>query len=142
MSFSVALPVRFRDCDPAGIAYFPRLLALLDAAVEDWTAAVLGVGRAAMHLEMRLGLPAVDLRTRFRAPARLGDSLDFGVTVAGLGRTSLTLDVACAALDARLVLVLTDLGAMRPVAWPRDWRARLEPLLEGARAPLMSGAET
>jgi 4-hydroxybenzoyl-CoA thioesterase len=135
MSFVAALPVRFQDCDPAGIAYFPRLLALVDAAIEDWTADALGTSRAEMHLEMGLGLPTVDLRTRFRAPARLGDVLELAVTVAALGRTSLTLAVTSPALDARLVLVLTDLAAMRATAWadaPRNWRARLETLLSSA----------
>jgi 4-hydroxybenzoyl-CoA thioesterase len=135
MSFQVDLPVRFADCDPAGIAYFPRLLALVDAAVEDWTAAALGVDRQHLHQGMRLGLPTVTLETSFLSPARLGDRLAFDVRPIRLGTTSLTLDVRAAnagrpCLEARLVQVLTDLQGMRPSPWPEGWRARLSPSLE------------
>ncbi len=131
MSFAVQLPVRFADCDPAGIAYYPRLLALADAAVEDWTAATLGLGRAELHHERRLGLPTVKLESSFHTPARLGDRLSFQVTVEALGTSSVTLaivvDVAgTRCLDARLVQVLTDLARMAAVPWPANWRAALQ----------------
>jgi 4-hydroxybenzoyl-CoA thioesterase len=130
MTFSVTLPVRFADCDPAGIAYFPRLLALVDAAVEDWTDEALGCSRSTLHLKKRLGLPTVQLETEFRAPARLGDQLSFLVRVERVGTTSLTLLVDCSALSARLVQVLTDLQTMRSCPWPAAWHNRLASLAE------------
>lgn len=135
MTFRVSLPVRFADCDPAGIAYFPRLLALVDAAVEDWTAQALGVDRQRLHAGMRLGLPTVTLETEFLAPARLGDRLAFDVRVTRVGTTSLALAVSAAiddriCLEARLVQVLTHLDTMRPSPWPESWRARICPLSE------------
>src|SRR3546814_2977606 len=75
----VSLPVRFAHCDPAGIAYFPRLFELVDAAVEEWTAAAVGVARAEMHGPLRLGLPTVDLHATFAAPCRLGETLEIAV---------------------------------------------------------------
>jgi 4-hydroxybenzoyl-CoA thioesterase len=124
------LPVRFRDCDPAGIAYFPALLALVDAAVEDWTPAAAGSSRAEMHGAPRRGLPTVDLRVTFTAPCRLGEVLDFDVRVLALGDSSVTLNVVvtCAGAQrfgATLVQVLIDLDTGRPVAWPADASARL-----------------
>lgn len=144
MSFVVALPVRFADCDPAGIGYFPRLLALVDAAVEDWTAAVLGADRAELHQGRRLGLPTVSLQTAFRAAVRLGDRLELEVQVERVGRSSITL-LVCGrvaqrlCLEARLVQVLTDLETMRPSPWPDAWRAALQPVpdLETALAPVV-----
>ena len=135
MSFRVSLPVRFADCDPAGIAYFPRLLALVDAAIEDWTAATLGVGRDRLHGELRLGLPTVSLETGFSAPARLGDLLLFEVRVLRLGTASVTLAVSARAgprlcLEAQLVQVLTNLETMRPEPWPDAWRAAIIPVCE------------
>jgi 4-hydroxybenzoyl-CoA thioesterase len=135
MSFRVSLPVRFADCDPAGIAYFPRLLALVDAAIEDWTAHVLGVDRQGLHAGMRLGLPTVMLESAFLSPARLGDLLDFEVGVTRLGTTSVGLAVTAAVaerpcLEARLVQVLTNLDTMRPSPWPESWRARICPIKE------------
>ncbi len=131
MTFAVTLPVRFADCDPAGIAYFPRLLALVDAAIEDWTAATLGIDRRAFHLDRRLGLPTVSLETRFRAPARLGDRLRLTVAVEAIGHSSIrlavTADVAgTTCLETRLVQVLTDLDSMQSRPWPAAWRAALD----------------
>lgn len=135
MTFRVAIPVRFADCDPAGIAYFPRLLALVDAAVEDWTAQAVGVDRQRLHAGMRLGLPTVTLEADFQAPARLGDRLDMEVRVSRLGTTSVALVVIAAiagraCLEARLVQVLTNLDTMRPLPWPAGWRTMLAKLSE------------
>jgi 4-hydroxybenzoyl-CoA thioesterase len=135
VTFTTAFPVRFGDCDPAGIAYFPRLLALIDAAVEDWTAATLGADRRTLHLEQHLGLPAAKLETEFQSPARLGDRLDMSVGVERLGTSSLALVITGSingqpCLVARLVLVLTDLSAMRPIPWPDTWRQELLPVAE------------
>lgn len=135
MSFSLTLPVRFADCDPAGIAYFPRLLALVDAAIEDWTEATLGHSRGTLHLDRRIGLPTVQLETGFLAPARLGDRLRLDVAVQNLGTTSLSLLVsgrvaARLCLEARLVQVLTDLGSMRPMPWPPAWRTMISTHLQ------------
>lgn len=128
------LPIRFRDCDPAGIAYFPALLALADAAVEDWTPAATGWTRADMHGRLRLGLPTADLRVAFTAPCRLGEELDFSVAPTALGRSSVTLAVearhdGAPRFAATLAQVLIDLDSGRPVPWPADVRARLEPLV-------------
>ena len=130
MSFAVSLPVRFADCDPAGIAYYPRMLALVDAAIEDWTAAAIGVTRAAMHMEQRLGLPTVDLHAVFAKPCRLGDVLDIGVTTGMLGNSSIALTVrADVAGEARytgeLKQVLMNIDTGRATPWPAAWRERL-----------------
>jgi len=140
MSFTVSLPVRFADCDPAGIAYFPRLLALLDAAIEDWTAATLAVDRSVMHGARRLGLPTVRLETDFHAPARLGTTLEWEVCIDRVGQTSVALVVVArhgnlAFLTARLVQVLTCLDTMRPKPWPADWRDRLTQQSDCAAPP-------
>lgn len=130
MSVTVSLPVRFGHCDAAGIAYFPRLFELVDAAVEDWTAAVLGVTRAEMHGPLRRGMPTVDLRASFAAPCRLGEMLDIAVAVERAGTSSVDLAATAtvggaARFAMRLTQVLMDLDTARAVPWPAAWRARL-----------------
>ena len=131
MAFSVDLPIRFGDCDVAGIAYYPRLLALVDAAIEDWTMDAIGVDRATMHKRHRLGLPTLTLTTHFERPCRLGETITFTVTVATLGDSSITLDVAAQhagdrRFSARLVQVLMDIESAQKVSWPDGWRSRVE----------------
>ena len=130
MSFVFTARVRFGHCDPAGIAYFPRLFELVDAAVEDWTAAVIGVDRAEMHGPLRLGLPTVDLHAGFTTPCRLGEQLDIEVALLALGTTSIDLDATASAggarrFSVRLKQVLMNLDTARPTPWPEAWRARL-----------------
>jgi len=119
--FKTSLPLRFAHCDPAGVAYYPRYFELCDAAIEDWTAAVLGIDRREMHLERGLGIPTVSLHAEFAEPSRLGDRLDFTVSVTRVGRSSIDLavDIACAGkprFAVRYTQVLTDLaeGTSRP----------------------------
>lgn len=131
MTFTMQMPLRFAHCDPAGIAYYPRYFEIVDAAVEDWTGAALGVSRAAMHRDMALGTPAVSLEASFAAISRHGDLLDVAIATGAIGRTSLTLNATVTSggelrFSAKLKIVLMDLKTMRATPWPGDWRTRLE----------------
>mgnify|MGYP002779632203 FL=1 len=122
--------LRFSDCDPAGIAYYPRYLALCDGVIEEWTEAVVGVSRLKLHFELEWGLPTVTLQAEFAAVSRLGDQLDFTLRVSELGQSSigLVMDVACGGEPRFRVTykqVLVDMKSMRSVPWPDDWRARI-----------------
>ena len=134
-AFRVSYPLRFAHCDPAGIAYYPRLLELSDAAIEDWTKEVLGVSRRVLHLDMKLALPTVDLRASFSAPARLGDILDVDITIERLGRSSIVLNVVATSdgqdrFSILYVQVLTAMTEMMPEPWPTAWRERLTMQME------------
>jgi 4-hydroxybenzoyl-CoA thioesterase len=135
--FTMRQRLRFQDCDPAGIAYYPRYLALCDAVIEEWTESVLGISRGRLHFERKLGLPTVHLEADFVAVSRLGDWLDFKLCVAGLGRSSVSLIMSVASegssrFDIRYKQVLIDMTTMKSKAWPAEWRARLEDVLESA----------
>jgi len=127
--------LRFAHCDAAGIAYYPRLLELADGVIEDWTEQVLGVARRELHLDLGRGLPTVDLRTQFTNVSRLGDWLDFELRVERIGTSSVdfALEMTCAGdprLSARYTQVLVELAAMRSLAWPSEWRARIEETMQ------------
>jgi 4-hydroxybenzoyl-CoA thioesterase len=131
MSFTSPHRVRFGDCDTAGIGYFPRLLALVDNAVEDWLVAAIGLDRAAMHIDQRLGLPTVNVQTGFQQPCRLGETLDIGIAPTQIGATSITLAVVAVVdgaprFTATLVQVLIDLESGKPRPWPAGWREQFQ----------------
>jgi 4-hydroxybenzoyl-CoA thioesterase len=135
MAFTLTTPVRFGDCDFAGIGYYPRLLALVDAAIEDWTEAAIGISRTELHGTHRRGLPTASLSVRFLTPCRLGEQLSCTVRVTELGTSSISLNVVAAVdgdlrFEADLAQVLIDLTSGRPVPWPEDWRARLRSELD------------
>ena len=86
--FSRSIPVRFEDCDPAGIIFYPRFFALVNRLVEDWFADELQQSFKALHIEQRKGVPTVQLACDFKSAVRLGDQLDMRLSVAHLGASS------------------------------------------------------
>lgn len=122
--------LRFADCDPAGIAYYPRYLALCDGVIEEWTEQVVGVSRHRLHFELNMGLPTVELAADFTAMSRLGDWLDYALTVDKIGRSSvdLRMKISCDGerrFGVRYKQVLVDMVRQKGAAWPAEWRSRI-----------------
>jgi 4-hydroxybenzoyl-CoA thioesterase len=132
--FSRTYPLRFGDCDPSGIAYYPSYLRILDGAIEDFFAS-LGAPRDTMIAEMRVGTPTVTMNLVFERPGFQGDELAIDIRVAGLGRTSLDLFHTVSArgetlFTAKHRLVATSLDNHKSCAWPDGLRAALTHHLE------------
>jgi hypothetical protein len=49
--------IRFSDCDPAGIVFYPQYFVMFNGLLEDWFSDDLGVGFDALVLERRIGVP-------------------------------------------------------------------------------------
>lgn len=135
MSWCRSYRLRFAHCDPAGIAYYPRLFELADAAIEDWTAETIAPRRT-MHEEMRLGMPTVTLQSEFFAPAHLGDELEIALSVTALGASSIDFIIAVSTdkllFTTHYRQVLMNLDTQRAAHWPAEIRARLEAQIEVA----------
>ncbi len=149
-SFSARRAVRFSDCDPAGIVFFPQYLVMLNGVVEQWFDEALHVPYANLIGARRLGLPTVRLEVDFTAVSRHGDALAWEITVAKLGHSSLTLLHECRGGDgdptemrlrARQVIVCTSLLTHKPQALPEDVRdaVQLQVALQAAVAPATPG---
>ena len=136
--FSATRPLRFGDCDPSGIAYYPSYLKIMDSVVEDFFAA-LGAPRNRMINVMKMGTPTVTLDLAFRKPGFHGDELTFEIRVEALGRSSLDLAHSVSAhgdilWTARQRLVATSLETHKSCAWPVELRTALTPHLEMTNA--------
>lgn len=134
MIFSASRTVRFSDCDPAGIVFFPQYLVMLNGLVEQWFDEGLRVPYADLVGRRRTGLPTVRLEVDFTAISRHGDELTLRTQVLQFGRSSLTLLSSfhgddTLRLRARQVLVCTSLDSHRPQALPADVRTALIPYL-------------
>ena len=92
MPFTAHIPVRFGDCDPAGLVYYPALFHYCHAAMEEFFAARCGVPYARLVAERRLGFPTVNVRAEFYAPFVYGDEAEVEVWVSAVGRTSVTFE--------------------------------------------------
>ncbi|MBF5007559.1 acyl-CoA thioesterase [Diaphorobacter caeni] len=130
--FARPVPIRFAHCDPAGIIFFPQYLVLFNGLVEDWFNEGLDVSYADMLCGQRTGLPIVHLECDFRAITRMGETVEFGLSVARMGSSSITLDMDCRGADgvlrvsARKVLVFTSLDTHEAIAAPEHIRAAME----------------
>ena len=82
--------VGWGDCDPAGIAYFPRFFEWMDRA-SHLLLREMGITRDDMLPPRRLGLPLVAAEAQFKVPAMLDDELEVRMWINHVGRTSLGL---------------------------------------------------
>jgi 4-hydroxybenzoyl-CoA thioesterase len=130
VKFVTQRSVRFSDCDPAGIVFFPQYLVMLNGMVEEWFDTGLGIDYARFVGERGLGLPTVRLEVDFTAVSRHGERLTLSAGVGKLGRSSLTLCTEFHGgeqlrVRVRQVLVCTAMASHRPQALPDDVRAAL-----------------
>ncbi len=130
--FTTSTKVRFSQVDPAGIVFYPRYFEMLNAAVEDWFEDPLGHSFASLHLDRKVGTPTVHLEVDFRAPSRLGETLDIAIAPLSLGKSSCRLAVTFTCqgevrLAVEAVLVCMDLEKHTSMAWPTDLREAIAP---------------
>lgn len=135
MRFVSQRQVRFADCDPAGIVFFPQYLVMLNTLHEQWFDEGLLVPYAGLIGKRRTGMPTVRLEVDFTAVSRHGDLLRQELAVARLGRSSVTLLIEFHSGDelrmrARQVQVCTDLNTHRPQGLPDDVRSAMQPYVE------------
>jgi 4-hydroxybenzoyl-CoA thioesterase len=133
--FEATRAVRFSDCDPAGIVFFPQYLVMLNTLVEQWFDEGLCIPYAQLIGARRTGLPTVRLECDFTAISRHGDVLTLRLAVARLGRSSLQLRHEFFGgpelrLRALQVIVCTALDTHRPIALPDDIRQAIAPGVE------------
>ena len=129
--FTRSVQVRFGDCDPAGIVFYPRYFEMFNNLVEDWCAQGLDTPFQELIGGRGLGLPTVSIATDFIAPSKLGDELGADLSVRAIGASSITLAIRLRGPDgaervrATVVLVLTDLQKACAKRIPDAMRARI-----------------
>ena len=131
-SFQTQVLVRFADCDPAGIVFYPRFLEMFNNLVEDWCSAGLDFSFDDIVVKRGWGLPTVHLEADFVAPCRLGEVLTAKLFVRAVGTSSITADILLCGPDqaervrGKVVLVLLDRQAMRAMPLPDTLLSRIK----------------
>ncbi|NJM82203.1 MAG: acyl-CoA thioesterase [Tabrizicola sp.] len=108
---------------------------MTNSVCETFFRDVAGHSYAAM-MAAREGVPTARIEVDFRAPSRLGETLDWRLGVNRLGRTSIAFRLEAWGdglhrLSALLTLVFVD-GAGRPKPWPDAMRERIAAFMESA----------
>jgi 4-hydroxybenzoyl-CoA thioesterase len=126
------MTIRFGDTDPAGLVYYPNIYHYWHVAMEEFFAGQCGISYHRLVKEERIGFPTVQIQTQFSHPLFYGDEVEILISIAQIGRSSLTLDyelmrvgdnTICAA--SKQVHVAMDLDTRRPVDIPQFLRDRL-----------------
>ncbi len=123
--------MRFADCDPAGIVFYPRFLEMFNNLVEDWCREGLKFTFEEIVIKRGWGLPTVHLEADFIAPCRLGEVLTANLFVRSIGTSSINADIVLSGPDhndrvrGKVVLVLMDRQTTRALALPDELRSRI-----------------
>jgi 4-hydroxybenzoyl-CoA thioesterase len=125
-AFHKEVLVRFRDCDPAGIVFYPRYLEMFNNLVEDWFREGLKLPFDQLINDRKWGIPTVHINVDFVWPSRIGEFLNAYLWVRSLGRSSIHMAIHLQGPDhsdrvvSREVLVFTDLETSRARAIPDE----------------------
>jgi len=92
-AFRKTVPVRFEDCDPAGIGFYPRMLMMVNRLIEDFFAEALDCPWPRLHGAEKRAVPTVRLEVDFKGPLRQGDALDLELRVLKVGNSAFTVAV-------------------------------------------------
>ncbi|MGV1683877.1 acyl-CoA thioesterase [Sphingopyxis sp. NJF-3] len=127
--FTTTAQVRFAHVDAAAIVFYPRYFEMLNAAVEDWFAAM-GFDFRTLHIGHGLGTPMVKLETEFLSPSELGDRLAVEIEPKHIGRSSCAFDYRFTGdgrdrVRGQATIVCMDLQAQKSALWPDALRAKI-----------------
>jgi 4-hydroxybenzoyl-CoA thioesterase len=130
-AYEAEIPVRFADCDAAGIVFYPRYLEMFNGLVENWFRDELQFSFTEIVTNRGWGLPTVHLEVDFVAPSRFDETLSATLTVRRVGTTSMGLEILFRGQDnvdrvrGKVVLVLIDRAIQRAIPWPSELRERI-----------------
>jgi len=136
MIFILPIQIRFGDCDPAGIVFYPRYFEFFNTVIEDWCEHGLGSSFREMHLHLGYGLPTVHVECSFLKPSELGEILQAQLSVNRLGTTSLHVEInlfgadAVQRVGAKMVLVLMDMKTRKGIPLPDQLRQKIQQYLK------------
>jgi 4-hydroxybenzoyl-CoA thioesterase len=140
--FSRTRRIRFSDCDPAGIVFYPQYFVLFNDLLEEWIDSLLPGGFAEFIVRRRFGMPrcrfgmpTVRLEAEFKSVSRMGDDVILTLDVVRIGQRSFDLSLICKGgadgsvrMSARQTLVTTSLDTHQAVPIPSQLREALAQL--------------
>lgn len=139
MTATFEFRVAWFDCDPAGIVFYPRVLAYMNEAAHALLEAK-GFSLATLSARGVIGVPMVSLTIDYVKVLKLGDFAVVESEITGIGRTSIKFvhrvlsggEESARAAEVRVYAKKDETGAVRAAAVDEDVRAAL---LAGGGAP-------
>lgn len=124
--------IRFSECDPAGIVFYPQYFVMFNDCIEEWIDSFLPGGYSGLIAEKKIGLPTVNLQANFRSISQMGDDVDLKIGVKKIGSRSFQLIWQCIGQDGVLrmeveqVIVTTSLVTHQAIEVPEFLRTSMQ----------------
>ena len=130
--------VRFGECDPAGVTYYPEYFNWFHQAMEACFESNLGVSYATVIQDV--GFPAVHTSASFHNPLSVGEHITIVVSVKKMGRSSIhwkfeivnSQNVLCTVGEVKTVCIPVSKGRFdfESIPIPDELRPGLHKLIE------------
>lgn len=136
MTFIKPYIIRLSHCDATGYVFYPNYFIIFNALVEDWFYEGLEMPYHELLMQRQLALPTVKLESTFLAPTQGGEQVDFWLTVAHVGRTSLRLTMGVDKgnehrVRLNRVMVCVSQHDHRPTPLPPDLIEKINEFMRG-----------
>lgn len=124
--------IRFSECDPAGIVFYPQYFVLFNDLLEQWIDTLIPEGFNGLIAQRKVGMPTVNLQADFRSISQMGDDVILSIGVKKIGSRSLQLRLQCVGKDGVLrmevqqVIVTTSLETHQAIEIPEFLRSPMQ----------------
>jgi 4-hydroxybenzoyl-CoA thioesterase len=132
-TFNVTRKIRFGHIDAAGIAFYPRLVEMLNDTVEDFFDQAIDYSFHKMHKQQKCGIPTISLQVDFKASIALGDEILWSLNVLEISRSSFSVRIKATSAelehlsaDIKLVYVKLEEDGIKSTLLTDDIRKKLE----------------
>ena len=130
MTFIKPYLIRLSHCDATGQVFYPNYFFIFNALVEDWFYEAIEIPFHEFLMGQKLSLPTVKLETTFLKPTRMGETVDFWLTVTHVGQSSLRFTMGVdkdgeQRVRMNRVAVCTSQETGKAVPLPPDLRSRI-----------------
>lgn len=127
--------IRFSECDPAGIVFYPQYFIMFNDLLEQWIDSMVPEGFSSVIAQKKVGMPTVNLQADFRSISKMGDDVVLSIGVKKIGSRSLQLRLQCVGKDGVLrmevqqVIVTTSLVTHQAIEIPEFLRDPMQAYL-------------
>jgi 4-hydroxybenzoyl-CoA thioesterase len=136
--FAMTRKIRFSECDPAGIVFYPEFFRMFNDLFEDWMETAIGVDFSAQFAEHQRMFPLVHVEVDFKQPRNMGQLFRLVLVLTALGRSSIHYaiigfdgdDPTQEILRGRFITCMASKVNRKSLPLPDDMRPAMEAYLE------------
>jgi 4-hydroxybenzoyl-CoA thioesterase len=129
-AFIVVKPIRIQHCDSAGVVFTPEYFNLFTEVLEDWWEQGVGISFKDLIFTYQRAIPLRTFNGEFLVSSRLGDLLEFHLTVQEIRSTSVNIAIAAYNSGTKrcyvnMKFVQVALNSTQVIRWPEPWREKM-----------------